>query len=280
MLRHVPITTLCLLCMCAVGVGQAHEGAADSAAPGPGGASAADLAKKVQNPIADMISLPFQNNINMGVGDNDVTNVLNIQPVVPLHLDADWNLITRTIIPVTYLPEQVTGSVDRFGLGDINLSLFLTPVKPVGGWMLGAGPALTFPTATDDVLGSEKWSAGPTAVAVKTDGPWVLGGLISQQWSFAGADDRDYVSAFLLQPFLNYNLPHGWYLSSAPIITANWHADSDDQWTVPVGGGVGKVFHVGKQPMNASVRAYYNVVAPDAGPDWTVQLQLTFMFPK
>lgn len=240
----------------------------------------ADLAKKTQNPVSDLISLPLQNNINFGVGrGDDVQNVLNIQPVIPLKLSEDWNLITRTIVPVIYQPELVRGTGSEFGLGDINATLFLSPAKP-GKVIWGVGPIFSFPTATDKVLGTDKWSAGPSAVALMIRGPWVVGALASNLWSYAGDDDRENVNQFLLQYFVNYNLPQGWYISSAPIITANWKADGGDVWTVPFGGGVGKIFRIGKQPMNAQVQAFYNVAKPDNGPDWTLRLQLQFLFPK
>jgi len=239
-----------------------------------------DLAKAAQNPVADMISLPLQNNTNFGVGPgDDAQNVLNIQPVIPLALNKNWNLITRTIAPIIYQPEPVQGYGSKFGLGDINTSLFLSPAKP-GKIIWGMGPAFSFPTATDEVLGADKWSAGPTAVALMIQGPWVVGALSNNLWSFAGEDDREDVNQFLLQYFINYNLPQGWYISSAPIITANWKSDSGNQWTVPFGGGFGKIFRIGKQPVNAQMQAFYNVEKPANGPDWTLRLQLQFLFPK
>jgi hypothetical protein len=239
-----------------------------------------DLAKAAQNPIADMISLPLQNNINFRVGPgDDVQNVLNIQPVIPLKLGENWNLITRTIAPVIYQPELVPGVGSEFGLGDINTTLFLSPAKP-GKILWGVGPVFSFPTASDKVLGTDKWSAGPSVVALRIQGPWVVGALARNLWSYAGDDDREDVNQLLLQYFINYNLPKGWYISSAPIITANWKADSGNKWTVPFGGGVGKIFKIGKQPMNAQVQAFYNVERPDNGPDWTLRLQLQFLFPK
>jgi hypothetical protein len=245
-----------------------------------GDKGAQDLAKASQNPVSDLISLPLQNNTNFGVGPgDDVQNILNIQPVVPVSLSENWNLITRTIAPVIYQPELVPGTGSEFGLGDINTTLFLSPAKP-GKLIWGLGPVFSFPTATEDVLGTDKWSAGPSAVALTIQGPWVVGGLASNLWSFAGDDDRPDVNQFLFQYFINYNLPKGWYVSSAPIITANWEADSGNQWTVPFGGGFGKIFRIGKQPMNAQVQAFYNVEKPDNGPDWTLRLQLQFLFPK
>jgi hypothetical protein len=235
-----------------------------------------ELAKKVQNPIASLISVPFQDNINFGYGpDNEVQNVLNIQPVIPFSLSSDWNLITRTIIPVIYTPWPE----DKFGLGDVNLSLFFSPAKP-SKFIWGVGPVLGFPTATDKLLGPRKWTAGPTAVGLYMTGPWVVGALANNQWSYAGSGSED-VNLTLIQPFINYNLPKGWYLSASPIMTANWKADKDgDVWTVPLGAGVGKIFKIGKQPMNAQMGAYYNVAKPEIGPDWTLRLQLQFLFPK
>ena len=157
--------------------------------------------------MADLISVPFQNNINFGVGpDDDVQYILNIQPVIPFKLTEDWNLISRTIVPLIYQPELAPGVGDVFGLGDIQQSLFLSPAKP-GKLIWGVGPILQFPTATDDSLGQGKWGAGPTAVALTVHGPWVLGALINNVWSFAGDSDRKDVNQMLIQPFVNYNLP-------------------------------------------------------------------------
>jgi hypothetical protein len=244
-------------------------------------ADKAELAKAAQNPIADMISLPLQNNTNFGVGhDDDIQNVLNIQPVVPFALTDNWNLITRTILPVIYQPEIVPGSDNEFGLGDINATLFFSPSK-AGKLTWGVGPVFSIPTATDEVLGSEKWGAGPSVVALTIQGPWVVGILANNLWSFAGSDHRQDVNQFLTQPFINYNMANGWYISSAPIITANWEAKrSGDTWTLPLGGGVGKIFKIGKQPMNGQIQAFYNVHKPKYAADWTLRLQLQFLFPK
>jgi hypothetical protein len=178
--------------------------------------STEELAKKTQNPVADLISVPFQSNFNFGVGPTQGTQyVLNIQPVIPIHLNADWNLITRTILPVIYQPELSPGTGPNTGLGDLNPTLFLSPAKS-GGLIWGVGPTFTLPTATDTALGTGKWSAGPAGVVLSMQGPWVLGVLANQQWSFAGDADRRSVSQLLIQPFVNYNLQDGWYLVSAP----------------------------------------------------------------
>jgi hypothetical protein len=247
----------------------------------PGEDPQEELAKAAQNPVADLISLPFQNNTNFGYGpDDDIQNVLNIQPVIPFHLNENWNLITRTIAPLIYQPEVVVDTGDEFGLGDINFTAFFSPKRPTKGIIWGAGPIFVFPTATDEKLGSEKWSAGPSAVALTIQGPWLYGALINNVWSFAGDDDRDDVDAMLIQPFVNYNLPDGWYVVSSPIIIANWEADNDDTWLVPLGGGVGKIFRIGNQPMNAQMQAFYNVEKPAVVGDWTLRFQLQFLFPK
>jgi hypothetical protein len=247
-----------------------------------------DLAKASQNPVAAMISLPFQNNTFFGIGpDDEVANVLNIQPVIPVNL-GPLNLINRTIVPLIYLPDLTAGLPElpegvsggsTFGLGDINYTGWLSPAAG-GPVTWGIGPSISIPTATDEKLGTEKWSAGPSAVVVAQPGPFVLGGLVRQLWSFAGDGDRQDVSQMLIQPFLNYNLEEGWFLVSAPIITANWEADSDDRWTVPVGGGGGRVFRVGTQALNASLQAYYNIESPEFGPDWSLRFAISFLFPK
>jgi hypothetical protein len=247
-----------------------------------------DLAKAAQNPVAAMISLPFQNNTFFGVGPGDDTaNVLNIQPVIPFTV-GDWNIINRTIVPLVYLPDVTAGlpelpegvsGGETFGLGDINHSIYFSPVDS-GPVIWGVGPSMTFPTATDKKIGTQKWSAGPAAVALAQPGPWVIGSLVRQLWSFAGDSDRQDVSQLLIQPFVNYNMADGWYLVSAPIVTANWEADSDDTWTVPVGGGFGKIFRIGNQPINAQLQGFYNVEHPQFGPEWIMRFQLQFLFPK
>jgi hypothetical protein len=239
-----------------------------------------DLAKQAQNPIANLISLPLQNNTNFGIGSDDETqNILNIQPVWPITLNEKWNLITRTILPVVSQPGILTGGQGRTnGLGDTTFTGFFSP-KNSSPLTWGVGPVLLLPTATDDVLGSDKWGAGPSVVFLTMPGNWVVGSLFSNVWSFAGPGDQD-VNLFTWQYFINYNLPNGWYLTSAPIITANWEADSDNTWTIPFGGGIGKIFRIGKQPINGQVSAYYNVETPEYGPDWQLRIQLQFLFPK
>jgi len=238
------------------------------------------LAKETQNPVANLISVPFQNNFNFGIGPNDATQwVLNIQPVIPITLNKDWNLITRTIVPIINQPSPGPGIRSAFGLGDINPSLFLSPANS-GKLIWGVGPTMTFPTATDSMLGNGKWSAGPGLVVLTMPGHWVLGALANNQWSFAGWGKKS-VNSMLVQPFVNYNFPHGWYFTTSPIITANWLAASNDRWTGPIGGGFGKLFRLGKLPINTSLAAYSNVVKQrQGGSDWQLRFQVQFLFPK
>ncbi len=246
--------------------------------------SAAELARASQNPVADMISLPFQNNTNFNLGpDDDTQNVLNVQPVWPISLNEDTNIITRTIFPIISQPKLFPGGDSEAGLGDVQFTAFYSPKKPTsGGLIWGAGPVILMDTATDKILGTGKWSAGPSIVVLKMTGDWVIGALAQNIWDFAGDNDRESVNQFLMQPFVNYNFPHspGRYLSFSPVITANWEASSKDTWTVPVGGQIGQIFRWGKQPINVSAGAYYNVEKPEFGSDWTLRMQMTFLFPK
>ncbi|KRE12306.1 neuromedin U [Bosea sp. Root483D1] len=240
--------------------------------------SAGDLAKAAQNPIASMISLPVQNNLNFGVGPySRVQDVLNIQPVIPISLNEDWNLITRWIVPVISQPALSIGGEREFGLGNVNPSFFFSPKQPTGGLIWGVGPTVLLPTSTDKVFGKAVWGAGPGAVALTISGPWVIGGLVNHIWSF---DESRTVSLTTIQPFVNYNFHGGWYLTTSPVITANWKAKSSDRWTLPIGGGFGRVFKIGEQAVNMQLAAYYNAVTPSGGSSWQVRTQVQFLFPK
>jgi len=243
----------------------------------PGEDETAELARAAQNPVASMISLPFQNNTDFNFGPKDKTlNITNIQPVIPFSLNDDWNVITRTIIPVVSQPEIIPGQDRETGLGDTTFTAFFSP-KDSGRWIWGVGPVAILPTNTDDRLGPDEWGAGASAVVLTIQGPWVVGSLISNVWDINGDTDID---LFTWQPFANYNMADGWYLTSSPLLTADWEASSGEKWTVPVGGGAGKIFRIGKQPMNAQFQFFYNVEKPDPVGDWSIRMQLQFMFPK
>jgi hypothetical protein len=234
-----------------------------------------------------MYSLPFKFTFDNGAPNGDA-GFLNIQPVIPVTV-GEWNLINRAIVPLISAPGGIGGLPDvpgagmpgsrATGLGDINYSVYLSPAAP-GQYIWGIGPSITFPSATSDQLGTGKWSAGPTAVILTQPKPWTLGVLGRQLWSFAGESNRPDVNQFLLEPFVNYNLEEGWYLVSDMVMTANWDTPSGQVWTVPIGGGVGKLFKIGDQAINSRVESYYNVVRPDSGPEWTVGFTIQFLFPR
>lgn len=189
-------------------------------------------------------------------------------------------LITRTIAPVINQPTSPTGRESLFGMGDINPQFYFSPrTRSPITW--GVGPTFVLLKATLEVLGQGQWSAGPAAVVVVTTKHMVFGAVGNTIWSFAGSSDRENVNQMLVQPCINDNLSKGWYLVSAPIITANWEAASgDEQWTVPIGGGFGRVFAIGDEKVNASVQAFWNVVRPDNAGDWSHRAQFQFLFPR
>jgi hypothetical protein len=241
---------------------------------------AGDLQKATQNPISSLISVPLQSNTNFGVGPLDRTqNVLNIQPVIPVQVSKKWNLITRTIAPLIYQPDVTQRNLGVMGLGDINPTFFLSPAKP-GKLIWGVGPTFILPTATNRVLGQGKWSAGPSVVALVQPGHWTVGALVNNVWNFAGESDRRAVNQMLLQYFINYNLKKGWFAVLAPIVTANWKASRGNVWTVPFGGGIGRIMKFGPQPVNLSVQFYGNAKYPAGTSPWSMRMQLSFLFPK
>ena len=253
-----------------------------------------DLAKQSQNPIGNMISVPMQNNTYFGVGPSEEwANSFQLQPVYPVSF-GKVNLVNRIIIPINYLASQEIAAPTSVqvqedfltfdtesvgGLGNITWQGFLSPAEP-GKIIWGAGPVLQIPTATDDRLGSNKWSGGAGFVALAMPGKWVIGVLAYNIWSFAGPSDEADVNSLLFQYFVNYNLDNGWYLTSAPVFTANWEADSDDRWTIPLGGGAGRLVKFGEQPVDFRLQAFSYVEKPENGPEWALQLQVKFLFPK
>jgi hypothetical protein len=263
------IAALALLLLVVPNVAAQEEGKADEAA----------LAQQIQNPLASLVSLPLQANYNLGLGEYDRTFYnLNVQPVIPYSLNEDLNLITRAIIPVNSVPVGQTQST--FGIGDTSLSLFLSPVS-TGAITWGVGPAFTIPTASNpELLGSDKLSLGPTGVLFASLGKWTLGAVASNSWSVAGSADRDDVNFFFAQWFVNYNIGKGWAIGTAPVVTANWKAESGNKWTVPWGLQVSKVTHFGSQPVSLLLGYYRNSKHPEGGADSQVRFQLNLLFPQ
>ena len=246
-------------------------------------ASAGDLAKATQNPVASLVSVPLQNftDFNIGPFGRDRNTTIQVQPVIPIQLSENWNLITRTIAAILFQPNIAQPHQGTFGLNDINPSFFLSPAKP-GKLIWGAGPTFLLPTASDDVLGTGKLSVGPAVVALVQPGKWTLGVLVNNLWSVAGSGSRPEVNSMTLQYFINYNLKKGYYLTSAPINSANWNAPSGNVWLVQVGGGIGRIMRLGFQPVNVSAQAYLNAKRPDVlpAPTWQLKFQIAFLYPK
>jgi hypothetical protein len=246
-------------------------------------ASAGDLAKATQNPVASLVSVPLQNftDFNVGPFARDRNAIIQFQPVVPFQLSENWNLITRTIGALVYQPNFAQAQQGTFGFGDLNPSFFVSPAK-AGKIIWGAGPTFLLPTASDDVLGTGKFSMGPAVVALVQPGKWTLGVLVSNLWSVAGPSSRADVNSMTLQYFINYNLKKGYYLTSSPINSANWNAPSGNVWLVPIGAGIGRIMRLGFQPVNVSLQAYVNVKRPDVlpSPTWQLKFQIAFLYPK
>ncbi|WP_373499602.1 hypothetical protein [Desulfococcus sp.] len=243
---------------------------------------AAELAKKLANPVASLISVPLQYNYDEYGGANDgaAAHVLNIQPVIPFSLSEDWNLITRTIVPLIDRQDFPISSMNESGLGDIIASQFFSPTSPTaGGWIWGVGPVELLPTATDDALGGDQWGLGPTAVALKQTGPWTVGILANHIWSVAGDDDRADINATYMQPFVSYVFSKTkTTIGVASESTYDWE---NEQWSVPVIPQVAQMLKIGPQIMQLTLGAKYWVDAPDDGPEgWGFRAQLTFLFPK
>jgi hypothetical protein len=237
-----------------------------------------ELAKQTQNPVASLISVPFQFNFNSGGGLQDQTFFnLNIQPVIPFKLTDNWNMIARTIVPVVGIPGP--DSTYFSGVGDIQEQIFISPSKP-GALIWGVGPLFSVPTATADPAETGSWAAGANFVALTMQGPWVLGALVNNLWTFSDSGDPTEVNTFLLQPFVNYNFGKGWAISSAPVITANWDAPSGQEWTVPVGIGIARTVVFNRRPISLAVQYYHNVERPDGAGANQIRFQVSLLYPK
>jgi hypothetical protein len=240
-------------------------------------AKLAALADKLQNPIANLVSVPIQNRWDFGIGTaNAMRYTANIQPVIPFELSQDWNLITRTIVPVIYAESPTAGGSDKSGLGDIQQSFFFAPRKKVNGWILGAGPVFSWPTASDNALGSGKFGAGPSVIAFHQAKGVTYGVLANHIWSYAGWGDEN-VSTTYLAPVIAYRTKTLTAFSLSMESTYDWQGQ---QWTTSVGPGVGQLIKIGKQPVNLILGGKYYAAAPSGGPEWGMSFQVTFPFQK
>jgi hypothetical protein len=240
------------------------------------------IAMAALNPVAAMYSLPLQYNYDHEIGpqEDGQKNYINVQPVIPFSIGQDWNLISRTILPVIWQQDIFPGSGSQSGIGDITQSFFFSPKSPTdSGWIWGAGPVFYLSTASDDLLGAEKWGAGPTAVFLKQTHGWTFGALLNQIWSFAGSSNRSDISTTYMQPFLSYTTKSLTTFAVNTESTYNWEADKD-QWTVPINFMVTQFFKVGKQRVTLQGGARYWATSPDSGPHgWGARVTLTFLFP-
>jgi hypothetical protein len=257
-----------------------------------GGKSLTELNKELTNPISSLWSIAFQQNnyiLDMGPGKTDRWNSnLNFQPVLPVSLTEDWNLITRPVVTlfnsVPYPDPHNPGSIDRTtGFGDtILMEMFSPGPKLAGNWLLGLGPTFIFPTASSDYTGQGKWQVGPAAVVGYLSKKWILAAFVQNWSSFAGSGNRDDVNQMNLQPIAVYFLPNGWSIGYSGNILANWKADkSGDVWTVPLGLGINKVVKIGPLPVKIGLAGQYMVHHPDiGGQKWNIQLSVTPVIPK
>jgi hypothetical protein len=284
-----------ILCLIA-GLGLLATTAAAQTNHAPGNSSDEELVKQLANPVASLISVPFQNNWDFGLGGGDGWRyTLNFQPVVPIKLNEDWNLIIRTIVPFVHQEEIFKGVFDQLdlpegivekftgkfgdsqtGLGDITQSFFLSPSKGPFGFVVGAGPVFLYPSATNELLGTGKWGSGPTVVILKQVGGWSIGALINHIWSFAGEEKRSYVSTTFLQPFLSYATKTKTTFTINAESTYDWNAG---QWTIPVNFSVSQLIRVGKLPVSVAIGARYYAEAPRFGPSWGMRFVVTPLFP-
>jgi hypothetical protein len=278
-----------------------------------------DLAKQLANPVASLISVPFQSNFDFRMGPLDAgwRYTMNFQPVIPIALNEHWNLIVRTIVPFIHqdnvfksppaefagLPDNVLDEIpsvlhdkaqalaekafnefvrrqptNRYqdGLGDITQSFFLSPSQPIGGWIVGVGPAFLYPSATDDLIGGQKWGAGPTFVVLQQNGPWTYGMLFNHIWSFAGASDREEVNNSFFQPFISY------ITKKKTTYTINTESNYDwtgHQWTVPLNASVSQLIRVGKLPVQLTFGGRYYATGPQGAPEWGLRFAITLLFP-
>jgi len=241
----------------------------------------ADLAQELTNPVADLVTVPIQMNYDRGIGmsDDGTKITTNIQPVIPFDIDEHWNLITRTIIPVTYQDDVFPSAGSQFGLGDINMSLFFSPKQSgADGLIWGLGPVLLLPTATDSKIGGKKWGAGAAVIGVSMQGPWTAGVLANHVWSVAGDDDRPDINNTFVQPFVAYTWPSAWTASLQSETSYNWETE---QWSVPVNLALAKLVRFGKLPVSLQGGVGYWAESPDNGPEGIrFRLQANFVLPR
>jgi len=277
-----------MLIAVATNVSYAQQPETDSARADRHAKAEASLAKQSQNPVANMVSLPLQYNYYTAGGLGSASEmVLNVQPVLPLPIGKNWLIVSRTIVPFVSIPVPVGGLVGTTspvvtpqfgGVADIQEQAYFTSSKP-GKFTWAVGPVFSFPTATNRLARTGQWGLGPTAVGLVMPGPWVIGALVNNIWRIGGEANGHVLNAFTLQPFINYNLPHAWAISTAPLISSDWSAREGQRWTVPIGLGVSKIMHVVEQPLNLQLEYYHNVEHPRLAGSEQLRLSVAALWP-
>ncbi|MGA9721231.1 MAG: hypothetical protein WBQ86_02150 [Candidatus Binatus sp.] len=274
-LQLVPFATVLGLLLSAVLAVSARAQQASTPAPSPTVMTDQELAIAVHNPFEDFVKVPIQSATGFQLGPHHkVGDSVNIEPVVPFSLNADWDLIARPSLTITYAPTPR----EQSGLEDLETSFFLTPAKETT-WIWGLGPIFDFPTASSSELGTGRWSAGPTAALVYSEGPWLNAILTDQLMSFTGNRERGSVNQTYIEPMISYNFESGWYVDCDPAMTFDWTADAANAWTIPMGADVGKAFKLGSQNLSLQVGAYDLLKRPDGAPQWIMRVSVTFLFP-
>lgn len=239
-----------------------------------------ELARQLANPVADLISVPFQLDYDSDIGpvDDGDRYTLNMEPVIPVDISLEWNLISRTIVPLIRQSDVAPGEGNQFGTGDIIQTFFFSPKRPTTrGWIWGAGPVFLLPAGSED-MSADKWGAGPSGVALRQEGPWTYGALVNQIWSFAGDDDRQDVNSTYLQPFVSYTTRDAVTVTVNSETTYDW---KNEEWSLPINVMVGKVVRFGDQLSNVRVGVRYWADAPQSGPEgFSLRLEFTLLFPR
>jgi len=275
---NIAPTRILVLTALAAPLALAHSAAGEGGAVDDEKAQAAELARKLQNPFASLITVPFESDWDFGSGPAEaMTYTASLKPIIPFSLNQDWSLVTRTIVPFIYAESPVPGGRSSTGLGDITAAVYLSPSQTKDGWDWGVGPGLIFPAATDSALGSGKWSAGPTAAAFWQDGPWTLGMVSGHAWSFAGDSHRSPVSMTYLQPSLVYTTKSQTSFGVDTTSQYDWVAR---QWTVPLESSVSQLVNVAGQPVQLGLTGRWYVARPLDGPNWGLSFTVTFLIPE
>jgi len=272
----LPSATLLGVLLSAALAASAQAQQASTPAPSPtSGMTAQELATSVHNPFEDFVKVPIQSTTGFQIGrDHKVGDAVNIEPLLPFSLNADWDLIARPSLTVAYSPTPH----EQSGLEDLQTSFFLTPAKE-STWIWGAGPMFQFPTASSSELGTGRWSAGPTAALVYSEGPWFGAVVAYHLMSFAGNRERGSVNQTYIEPEISYNFESGWYVDCDPQMTYDWTADTANAWIIPMGADIGKAFNIGSQSLSLQLGAYDLLKRPDGAPQWITRVSVTFLFP-